>query len=287
MPPGGASASERARTYRRNLNRRKRRDKRAGRNTNDRINDGSQLDERPASIASGGGGGGGSGGGVGAGGGGGSGGGSGGGGTTVAGPLEDVPQVRPRSNAWNDVEINRFGDLYRDPTLARAAWMESQGLDSQRAGGMTRILDDLAQYAPQLWQLTQLGNVSGEEDITFAQYLDFVDQYLRDYTKTPGEGGGLYSPSIIGDTLFGNLEGSTLDLLLNNPNADPATQVNQVLGLVTGGLATSVPGDIANAILAALDEEGSLFAATSRLGGGTFLDRLKNGEMGDYLRRIG
>lgn len=211
-------------------------------------------------------------------------GGGGGGGQRPAGPLDDVPTVVPRSPVWGDVEPSRYGDFYADPSLARNMWMQANGIDPMNAGGMTRVLDDLAQYAPALWKLTQLGG-QGEQDIDFAQFLDFADQFLNTYTRSANEGGGIYDPSVVGN-MFGNLDGTALGTVLNNPALDPSQQVNQVMGLLQGGLGTSVPSDILSAIMSSAEEAGKGFSANQRTGGGTFIDYLRNSDIGNLLTRL-
>lgn len=197
------------------------------------------------------------------------GGGGGGGGdapSKPAAPLGDVPEVRPNSPVWSGVSPGRAGDFFTDPGMAATLWQSKNGYDPSRSSGAAAVFDDLAQYAPGLWELTQ-GATTNKTDMDFAQYLDFVDRYLSDYSTPFGEGGGLYdASSLMGNLFNGSLpQGSGLDAILNDPLMDVNQQRSALLGVIQAGLGTSLPGSIVNSIMHAIDQEAKIYGGEWKL----------------------
>lgn len=200
--------------------------------------------------------------------GGGGGGNGGGGGDKQAAPLTDIPSVRPNSPVWSGVEPDRAGDFFTDPGMAATYWQSQKGYDPTRSTGAAAIFDDLSQYAPGLWELTQ-GMNTNKTDMDFAQYLDFVDKFLGDYSTPFGEGGGLYDASSLMQGLFGGggpQAGSGLDSILNDPLMDPNQQRSALLGVIQAGLGTSLPGAIVNSIMHAIDQEAKMWGGSFKTG---------------------
>lgn len=165
------------------------------------------------------------------------------GGTTNAPPLTEMDMQRPSSAFGQQFKPASFPDLYTNPEVLAAAWMGQNGTSPQQGGGMYKVYSDLAQVMPQLFQLTQGGG--GFDEAGFASFIDFANQFLNQYS-TPG--GGVISPSAVGN-MFSAGDNSALGMMLNNPSLDPAQQSNLALGLIGGGLATSVPGALASAAM--------------------------------------
>lgn len=163
--------------------------------------------------------------------------------TTTTEPLFGSDMQTPRSSFGQQFKPASFPDLYTNPEVLASAWMGGKGIDPQTSGGMHKVYQDLAQVMPQLFQLTQGGG--GFDQAGFASFIDFANQFLNQYS-TPG--GGVISPSAVGN-IFSAGDNSALGMMLNNPSLDPSQQANLLLGLVGGGLATSVPGALASAAM--------------------------------------
>lgn len=200
---------------------------------------------------------------------GGGGGGNGGGGngtgnvSNPAAPLDDIPKQHTNSPIWDTVDPGLYGQFFNDPGVAATKWMGANGIDSNRSGGAAAIFDDLAQFAPALWELTQGGN-GASTDLTYAQYLDFVDSFLKDYSTSVSEGGGgQYDPRAMMQNLFGAgpQAGSGLDKILNNPSLDPGQQRDVLLGMVNAGLGSTMPGNLVSAIMAGIDNDAKSWQA--------------------------
>lgn len=171
-----------------------------------------------------------------------------------------------------------YPDLYANPDWMANDWMRGQGIDPLASGGMGKVYDDLAQIIPQLWMLTQ--GTGGPQHNEYGGFLDFAGQMLNQYS-TPGA--GVISPSVISN-LFNAPQGSTLNAMLNNPSADPTQQMNTLLGLIGGGLATGMPGPIAGAYMGQAEQMGQDWASGKAKGqGGTFADYLKNQGFADLF----
>lgn len=225
-------------------------------------------------------------------GGGGGGGGNGGGGglggstNTVPNP-EPVDTLKPQNSIWDNVPGAQYEQYRLDPSLAASKWLQNQGYDTTHAGGVTKLISDLAAFAPQLFYLTQ-GGTDNPQQAGNAAYMDFVDNFLTQYT-TPG--GGTIDPLMVGNTLFGGdniSEGSALDALLNAPGMSTAAQINALLGFASAGLSTSMGDTVTNALMSVLDQEARDWQANMKLDpnnpDGTLTEYLKNTPTGRYMR---
>lgn len=166
-------------------------------------------------------------------------------------------------------------DVFANPEVAATQFMRNQGMDPMRGGGMTKVMNDLAQVMPDLFFLTQGTGVKGAGmGLGAPSFLDFAGQFLNGQS-TPG--GGFVSPDIIGN-LFGKQD-SPLNAFLNDPNADAATQISRLIGMMGAGLQTTIPPQILQAILGTAQQSGTDYMADQATGkrGGTFADALKKG----------
>lgn len=165
---------------------------------------------------------------------------------TTSGPtatLDNVPMSTPRSALGQDYTGAYYPDLFSNPDLLAQKWGDMAGLTPQNGGGMQKVYQDLANVMPQLFFLTQGANGNQASDVEYARFLDFAESFLNGMS-TPG--GGNISSDVIGN-IFSAGGDSPLSKFLNNPNLDTAQQMSNLLGLVGGGLSTSMPGAMASA----------------------------------------
>lgn len=222
---------------------------------------------------------------------GGNGGGGGSGGSQGAPPLDDTgPKFHPNSPEFQDQSELWGQQALDDPTIAATRWMQQNGFDTMNASGITRLINDLSDYAPQLFYLTQGGG--GNSQLSTSGYLDFVSQFLDQYTKPYNQGGGGFSPNLAGNILFGNggfEDGSMLDNYLNDPGMTPGQQINALLGMAGGAMGVSMPAAAANAMLSALDQEARNWMANLKMDpsnpDGTLRDYLASTSTGRQMRR--
>ncbi len=150
--------------------------------------------------------------------------------------------------------------------------MNQNGINAGNAGGMQKVYNDLAAAMPQLFFLTQ-GAGGDLKNSSYANFLDYAQEFMDTYS-TPG--GGTISPDAIAN-IFNNDPNSGLAKLLNDPSADPSTQIRTLMGLLGGGLATSMPGAIASSVMGDAEQLSREFMALKAKGQGTnFTDFLRS-----------
>ncbi len=187
-------------------------------------------------------------------------------------PLLDQPTVTPNSAFGKQYIGANYPDLYANPDVLATDWMSQNGINAGNAGGQLKVFNDLAAAMPQLFFLTQ-GAGGDLKNSSYANFLDYAQQFM-DLYSTPG--GGTISPDAIGN-IFNNDPNSGLSKLLNDPSADTGQQINTLMGLLGGGLATSMPGAIASSVMGSAEQLAKEFQAMKYKGGtGTFADYLKS-----------
>lgn len=216
-------------------------------------------------------------------------GGGGGGGGRDSGTQSTVP---PLSGLDTQQSRTPFGrsfsedmglDVFANPEIASNQFMRNQGMDPLRGGGMTKVMNDLAAVMPDLFFLTQGNRVGGAlEGLGAPSFLDFAGEFLNNM-GTPG--GGYIAPSVTAN-LFSKAD-SPLQAFLNDPNADTATQINRLLGMMGAGLQTTIPPQILAAVMGQAQQAGTDFMTDLSQGnqrGSTFADALRRGtSIDDWL----
>lgn len=149
----------------------------------------------------------------------------------------------PRSQLGAGYTGAYYPDLFSNPDLLAGKWLDQVGMNPQAGGGMQKVYEDLANVMPQLFFLTQGAEGNQASDVEYARFLDFAESFLGGMS-TPGSGN--ISSDVIGN-IFSAGGDSPLNKFLNNPNLDTAQQMSNLLGLVGGGLSTSMPGAMASA----------------------------------------
>lgn len=189
-------------------------------------------------------------------------------------PLTASDTIRPSSGFGQQYVGASYPDLWSNPDVLAADWMGQNGITPQGGGGMWKVYQDLSQVMPQLFMLTQgMGN---PDQASFASFLDYANQFMNQYS-TPGA--GTVSPNVVGN-LFSAGGNSPLGAMLNNPDLDPSQQANLLLGLLGGGLATSMPGAAASGYTGQADALSKQWMAQQAKGG-------KGGSFADYLQQNG
>lgn len=174
----------------------------------------------------------------------------------LMGTTNSVPNT-PFGQQYNN--LNKMGsDLFNNPDVLASGYLNSLGIDPMHAGGMNKVYSDFAQTLPQLWLLTQgMGSMAGGAGIPdFSNFIDYAGQALG-AGGTPGA--GVLSPSVVGQGIFGAPQDSAVYGFLNDPNADPESQVSALLGLLGGGLQGSLPAPVLSALMGQAQNAGNQY----------------------------
>lgn len=211
------------------------------------------------------------------------------GGGPAPGGRRKVPPLQPENSQVSNSAFGQqyatqpfMNDIFSNPETLATSWLQGQGVDPLKGGGLPAVYQDLAQLLPQLFVLTQgtQGGQGSAAGVGINSFLDYVNQFLNQYSQP---GSGTVSPDII-NNLFSNGDNSLLSNILNDPSADPSQQADALLGMLGAGLGASLPGPIANAYLHQAQAMGQQFANNQWKGGkGTFADLLKDNGFADIF----